>query len=132
MALYTTKFTIPANTSEDNPVQTSLTIKEKLITKMEISFPPGCSHMVGIQIKYGIKRIWPENEGEYIYGDDETISWEEHQELPEKETELTIIGVSPGTLYDHTVLIRIMTLPTAIESVNTLLQKIYDFFRRIF
>ena len=75
MALYVKKFTVPASTPESSPYETTLTIKEKYIYEMEVSFPDGANWEVGIQINYGIKRLWPENEEEWIWGNDEILVW---------------------------------------------------------
>lgn len=132
MALYTKKLSIPANTPEDSPVTTSFTIEETLITKMEVGFPDGCANMVGIRIFYGIKRFWPENPDTPLYGNDEIVSWREHQRLPEKYSTLTVYGFSPGTDYDHEILIRIFTLPELVAAPGIIMRKLYKFFKRIF
>lgn len=132
MALYTKKLTVPTDTSEDNPVTTSFTIKQKLITKMEVGYPDGCNNMVGIRIFYGIKRFWPENPDTALYGNGEVVSWREYQKLPEKNSILTCYGFSPGTNYDHKILIRIFTLPELVAAPGIMMRKLYSFFRRIF
>jgi len=132
MALYCKKLTIPANTSENSPASVDFIIKEKLITKMDVSFPPGCSNMVGIKILYGVKRFWPEDPGTYLYGDSEVISWQEHQYLPETYSKLTVYGISPGTSYDHEIVIRMYTLPEIIAAPGIIFNKLYNFLKKVF
>lgn len=132
MALYAKKLIVPANTIEDNPVSTDFIIKEELITKMEVVFPPGCYHLVGIKIFYGIKRLWPEDIETYLYGDNEVISWQEFQRLPSTYSLLTVYGISPDTHYDHAILIRMFTLPEIVAAPGTIFEKLLEFFKRIF
>lgn len=132
MALYSKKLTVPINTSEDNPKPIEFIIKENLITKMEVGFPPGCSFMVGIKILYGIKRYWPEDPGTYLYGDSETVSWSEYQKLPEAYSKITVYGISPGTSYPHEIIIRMFTLPEIVAAPGIIIQKLVNLFKRIF
>lgn len=131
MALYTKRITVPANTTEDSPYETDLTIEDKYIYEMEVGYPDGCNWMVGVKIFYGIKRLWPENEDEWIWGNDETIVWREHLYLPEPENTLTIKAISPDTKYDHDIIIRVKTLPDWVAVPGILLSKVADLIRKI-
>jgi hypothetical protein len=131
MPVYCEKLTIPANTPAENPVSVDITLKQKLITRMEVFFPKGCRNMVGIQIRYGIKQFWPEEKDTWLYGEDETVSWEERFEMPSTNETLTVYGCSPGTIYDHTVVIRIMTLPMGFYFLESLIQRLKEIFEKI-
>lgn len=132
MALYSKKLTVPSNTSEDNPASIEFVIKEKLITKMEVGFAPGCYNMVGIKILYGIKRFWPEDPNTYLYGDNEIVSWREFQRLPETLSKLKVYGISPDTHYDHIILVRIFTLPEVVAAPGIIFEKLYNLFKKFF
>lgn len=131
MALYVKKFTVPASTLESSPYETTLTIKEKYIYEMEVSFPDGANWLVGVQIHYGIRRLWPENEDEWIYGNDETIVWREHQYLPEKESVLTIKAISPNAEFDHDIIVRIKTLPDWVAVPGIYLSELVGLIKRM-
>jgi len=131
MPIYCETLSIPANTSETNPVSLDIKHEQYLITKMEVAFPPGCSFMVKVKIQYGIHQEWPEKKGTWIVGDDETISWEERYRIPNLNEKLTIYGCSPNTTYPHNVVIRIMTLPLAYEFIENILIKLYKLWKRI-
>jgi hypothetical protein len=130
--VYCEKLTIPANTSESAPVSLDITLKQKYITKMEVGFPDGCNYMVEVKIRYGIRQEWPEEEDTWLMGNNETISWEERYEIPATYENLSVYGASPGTSYNHEIVVRIMTLPTGFYFLETLLDKLYSLFRRIF
>jgi hypothetical protein len=131
MPVYCEKLTIPANTSEDSPVSSDIVLKQKLIDRMEVSFPKGCRNLVGVQIKYGIKQFWPEKKDSWLWGEDEIVTWEERFEMPSLYETLTIYGCSSGTIYDHTIVIKIMTLPTGFYFLETLLQALQRLWEKI-
>jgi len=99
---------------------------------MEVGFPDGCNYLVKVKIKYGIKQFWPEDPETWLIGNGETISWEERYEMPSINEILTVYGAAPNTHYDHDILVRIMTLPKGFYFLETLLDKLYSLFRRIF
>ena len=131
MPIYSEKLTVPANTSEDNPVSLDIVLKQKLITRMGIGYPKGCHYMVGAQIKYGIKQFWPEKAGTWIWGENEIVTWEERFEMPSVDEKLTIFGCSPDTSYDHKIVVRIMTLPLGFYFLETLLNELHRLWERI-
>ena len=132
MPIYCEKLEIPKDTPENNPVLLNVQIKQKLITKMEVSFPDGCNFMVKAKIQYGIKQFWPEGKETWLIGNGETISWEERYEMPAIDEVLTVFGASPGTDYNHTIVLRIMTLPKGFYFLETLLNSLYKAFKKIF
>jgi len=132
MPIYCEKLKIPVDTSESSPVSLNITLRQKLITRMEIYFPEGCNFLVKVKIQYGIKQFWPEKPGTWLVGNGEKISWEERYEMPAINEKLTIYGASPGTHYDHDIVVRIMTLPKGFYFLETLLDKIFNLFRRLF
>jgi len=132
MPVYCQKLTIPAGTPESAPASLNIVIRQKFITKMEIGFPDGCNYMVKANIQYGIKQFWPEDPDTWLIGNGETISWEERYEMPSINETLTVLGASPDTHYDHDVIIRIMTLPKGFYFLETLLDRLFSLFKRIF
>jgi len=132
MALYHLKFNVPAGTLETKPVEKKIEIKEKYIYEMGITFTDGSNWKVGVKIFYGIKRLWPENPDEWIWGNDETVPWREHLYLPEPKSILTIKAVSPEAVYSHEVIIRIKTLPDWVAAPGIILHKILKLFEEIF
>jgi hypothetical protein len=131
MAIYSEKIIVPADTKEDNPVTLDIMLKEKFITSMAVSFEDGCAWMVGVRIMYGIKQFWPDRKGTWIFGNNETIEWEERFEMPAEGEKLTIVAVSPNTKYDHTIFIRITTLPKGFYFLETLLDRLNKLWSKI-
>jgi len=132
MPVYCEKLTIPANTSESAPVSLNIVVRQKFITKLEVGFPDGCNYLVKTKIQYGIKQFWPEDPDTWLIGNNETVSWEERYEMPAVNETLTVFGASPGTDYEHNIVIRIMTLPKGFYFLETLLDKLYGLFKKIF
>jgi len=101
--LYTKTLTIPANTPSVSPVETTVVVKDPVIVRLGVFFPPGCAGMVKVAVFYGKLQIWPSKKGKWVSGNNVTIWDEPFFELPEKETTLTLKGYSPNTSYDHDI-----------------------------
>ena len=136
MPLYCESLTVPKNTPKANPVQVTIKIEQRIIVFAGVKFPDGCHDMVQVAGYYGIKQLFPYHPEESITGNDEmvpTIEWFESPTVPWK---ITVKGWSPGAAYDHTVLIRIITLPDALETpiklLNRILQKLDVWLWRLF
>ena len=67
----------------------------------------------------------PWNEDEWLSGDDEQITWDEYIELPESRTTLIVETVNEDPVYDHAVIIRIVTMPKELVTPVRLLNQIY-------
>jgi len=124
--------TIPANTLESSPKEEELLIEEQFVERIEIDFPAGCSGMVNLRIYYGVRKYWPDNPGGHFTSDDYTIVFPVYKKLPEDRTTLKLVGWSPGTQYDHTLIVRVNTISEEYLPSKSLLQKIYDLFSKIF
>jgi hypothetical protein len=131
MPVYSITINVPANTKKDSPVTEEVVIEEKFIDHMEIVHEEGSGWMVGVRIMYGIKQWWPTYPDTWIYGNGEVISWDERFEMPAPNETLTIVCHSEGTKYDHSVNVRIMTLPLGFYFLETLLQKLHDLWEKI-
>jgi len=111
MPIYPVSLTVPADTPSDRYARVDVDIRKAIITRYDVHFPAGCHGMVHITIWHGIKQIVPHEEGATLWGDDETVPIPEYWECPSDPTRLTIRGWSPGTHYDHTITVRIITMP---------------------
>jgi len=114
VAIYTIKLTIPANTSKDAPVSTSVELARAVLVRFSLRIPPGHCALTGLRIKYGRMQLWPEEPDTWISGDDEALEWNEYFELPDDPTRLTLEGYNEDVAYEHSFYVRMMTLPKAI------------------
>jgi len=131
MAIYVLPFTVKANTPEESPFQAELKLEETLITRFELHFPDGCAGMVKVRVFYGIKQIYPKEEGTYFSGNDETISFREHFRGPSIPWKLRVVASSPDTRYDHSLILRLGTLPEEVAAPGIWLKRLVDAFRRL-
>jgi len=129
--LYVLSLTVPANTPEDNPAKADIEIQEKIISLFSLHLPPGCAGLVKARVKYGPKVFWPCPEDAWITGDSETITFSEHFELPETPCRLTLEACSPGTSYEHTIILRLGTLPLAAAKPWEPISRFVETFRRL-
>jgi len=111
MPLYVTALTVPANTSVDKPVEAELTIEGDVLRTLWVHFPDGCVGLVGFRLMYGIYQVAPKPMGVWLAGNGETVQWLEYWVLPESPCVVRLQGCSPGTEYDHTLIVRLETVP---------------------
>lgn len=133
--LFTFDFMIPKNTPITFPVTQEVEVKGHVLTNIIVLIPAGHSALTGMQVFYGDLQLVPANQGEWLKGDDETISFPETFELPEPTTTLQLKGYNLDTTNDHTFYVRIITVaeeqyvaPSLITKANTALN---EFLRRI-
>ncbi len=108
--LFFFQITIPAGTTEDNPVNQTLTLDFGVVTKISIKFPAGCHGLVQIQLLQDESVLIPLNKDTWLSGDDETVESEIYYQFGSPPYELKFLGISPGTTYPHTILVRIEIL----------------------
>ena len=128
MTIYVKDFTFTKNSEEYKEIE----IEGKVITKVRIRFPPGPSGLLKIRILYGDRQIFPYNEGEYFYGDDEIIEWDEYWELPEKKIRLRIHGINEDTAYDHSIILYLVVQEEEETLEHRIAKSFISLFRRMF
>jgi len=111
MPIYPVTLTVPADTPETAPVEADVEIEERVVTRVDVKFKPGCMDMVHVAVFYGIKQLFPRETGKSVVGDAETVSWLEWWEAPEVPCTLTFKAWSPGTSYQHVLPCRVETEP---------------------
>jgi hypothetical protein len=84
-------------------VETPVEVSPGTITKFYRLFPPGCAGLVGLQVFWQTRQIFPTTPGAYYLGDGSEVLGDASVELDEPEYILMLRGWSPGTTYDHIV-----------------------------
>lgn len=123
---------VPANTTQDKPKVQDLNIAPGIITKIEIHFPAGCHGLVKVRLLHVWFQILPLSMGEWVAGDDETVEFILHYEIKKEPATLTLVAISPTTVYNHKIRVRITVLPKTIASWKPLYDLISKIARRIF
>ena len=110
---YTKNLYIPANTPESNPVKEQIIIREKVITRIDITIDTVATKgLVGVKIfggKAGFRTFsHPTNAEEWIRKSD---TWTGRIELSDPYLPIDILGISPSTGLQHLAIISIQTEP---------------------
>ena len=108
---YVKRFFIPANTPLNNPAKEQIIIREKTITRIDITIDiVATGGLVGIKIFGGKSDFrqfaFPTNAEEWIRKSD---SWIGKIELSDAFLPVDILGISVGTTKTHLVIISIQT-----------------------
>jgi hypothetical protein len=105
MPFYSLEILTPPSSEKE----TELVVEGDYIKYAEIRFPRGPKDLLLVGIFYGIKKIYPFLEDEWINGDDEKIPIDDPLPLPETPCRLIIKTVNNDTQYEHRVFVRITT-----------------------
>ena len=103
--------TIPANTTEKDPVKQVMKLAEGVVHKVELTFPAGCNRAVLVVIRRALHQLWPTNPDGQLKANAYTISFPVFYEMSEPPFELEAYGWSPGTTYQHIITIRLGISP---------------------
>lgn len=109
--LYNFSFMVPADTAELDPVITELKLGAGIIHRIEVEFRYGPSFMVFVKILRGGFQLFPINRDSSLRGDGTIIGSDEYEELTEDDNTLKVVAYSPGTQYDHQIIVRVGILP---------------------
>jgi hypothetical protein len=128
MAIYSAVITTNPNSAQETLIE----VEGDVISYISIRFPPGPLGLLKVAIFYGIKQIFPKEEGTYFAGDDETIAWEECHPLPESPAVIRVRTINEDDTYSHTIYVRIATLREEESTVYQLASSIVSNLKRIF
>jgi len=111
MGDYFVSLTIPANTPEASPATKDVEIEGEILSEIAYLVPPGWCALAHFAVFYGIKQIYPEEEGTWVTGDDlyrpVPVKWR----LPESPCKVTIKGWNEDDTYPHTLYLWLLTAP---------------------
>jgi len=124
--------TISADTVATAPKSQILKLTYGVIVKIEVKFPRGCHGMVKIRLtRGGLFGVLPRNPDEWVTGDNEAIEFPMYFEIDDEPRELEFTGISPDTVFEHTVTVRISLLPKAVASMVPFMKVLTKVFERI-
>ena len=104
---YDFAITIPAGTTEANPVEQVLELTHGIIHRVEVEFRSGTDFRVACRIYRFEHQIYPTNPDGDFRGDGRAIVFDDHYELLDEPYTLRVEGYSPTASYEHTIYIRI-------------------------
>ena len=123
---------IAANTLESAPVEQTLKLTAGVIQKVSLLFPPGPHGMVKLKLMEGGHQFLPTNPEGYFCSDDEVLNIDEFYELTSGDYSLKAVAYSEGTLFPHTISLRIGILrPEEVEKSSGLMMALRRFFKLV-
>lgn len=94
---------IPASTDEISPYEESVRLDTGILTSVKVHFRSGCHNRVYVVLYDKLQQIIPAHQTEALYGNDVTYEVPMQYEITHKGYDLTVMGWSPSTRYDHTI-----------------------------
>lgn len=104
--LFRHSLTIPANTTENDPVTEMVSVIPGVLTVGSVTFPPGCAGLVHVNVLDLEHQIVPANIGSYLSGDNLTITWPDDTEIKDVPFMFKLVGWSDDDTYPHRIVFR--------------------------
>jgi hypothetical protein len=105
--IYTLTETVAANTPVIGARQYKMPITGGLIYKVDVYLPPGSSGLMGVSICDGGYQVWPSERGEWFFGDDSLISFEDRYYISSPNKILDVFAYNLDDTYEHSFQVRI-------------------------
>jgi len=102
---------IPPNTPPWDPIKIRKGIRNGRIVEIHAYFPAGCQGLAGLQIYNREHILAPSDKGEWIVGDDRTVSWKLDWSVSGGGNYIGLLGYNLDDTYSHTLEITISLLP---------------------
>ena len=129
--LYIWHVTIPADTAQKSKIEEKKGVRNGIVIKIDVKFPPGCQGLVYATVSHRLTQLMPFNVTGAARGDDETVSGTVYWELKEPKPELILRGWSPDTSYEHRITFRVTILPKSLASMLPVIELLTKFLQRI-
>jgi hypothetical protein len=107
---YAAEITVPANTLASAPEVLEVPLCYGTIQEVELQFPAGQAGMIYVQVWRTEHQLLPTTPGLAFRGDDTHITLNEHIPIHEWPLRVELRGWSPGTVYDHVVIVSFTVL----------------------
>lgn len=101
--MYAYSLTIPHTTPSTAPVEKRVKISAGILSRIMITFPPGCLNLAHVVVLYQAHQIEPWNRDGNLHSDDYTFDLACQHEIIEPDTEVTVRGWNLDDTYPHTV-----------------------------
>lgn len=101
--MYAYSLTIPVGRTASNPIEQRCKVSSGILSRIRITFPPGCLNLVQVVVLYQAHQIEPWNRDGALHSDDYTFDLTCQHEIIEPDTEVTLRGWNDDTAYPHTV-----------------------------
>ena len=89
------------------PSQYLMPVTKGLVYKFELYFPPGSSGLLRVAVEDGGHRLWPSEPGEWFFGDNITISFEDNYFVASDPHSFFIYVYNLDIEYAHEFQVRI-------------------------
>lgn len=123
--LFVYSLTVPADTTEVDPVTSTVSIAHGVLRHVSVSFPPGCAALCRVAVLYHESQIIPANRSEYLAWDALTISWPEEVPIHTVPYQLKLVGWNEDDTYPHTVTFRFDILEPEVTGIGRLARRLF-------
>ncbi len=118
---YSLAVTVPANTTEAAPKETSVKVSHGVVTSVSFRPRPGHSGLCHVRVFYHEHQLWPVSRNEDLHGDTFPIEWNDYEEIFTPPYELMIRSWNEDDTYPHTFDLSFAILPEEVVKPDSAL-----------
>jgi len=106
-------FRVNSLTSKDSEAIKVCRLTRGIVKEIALTFPRGLAGLVGVRLFRSTRQVIPQNPGEWLVTDGETVTAKVDVDLSQEPYELELRGYNEDEVYNHTIRARftIETLP---------------------
>lgn len=105
---YSKHITIPANTSQADPVTTIIKLTEGTIKRVDVGFPTGCAGLAHVQVYHSGWLIVPWTRRESLAWDGHVFQMPQSYPITDAPRRLKVLSWNDDTDYPHTVFVAVV------------------------
>lgn len=109
--LFDFDLTVPAQTTQADPVVTLARLTRGKLTQIRVLFPPGPATLVHVVIRHNLHQLMPANMEGDINFDDAVVTSPLDYDLVDPPYEIQMIGWSPDAVYSHIITVQFDVQP---------------------
>ena len=129
---YDFSITVPANTTELDPVVQVLPLTSGVIQRVSVQFPTGTHALVHVRLYYHEHQVWPTNPDGSLNADGQPLEWDESFPLDSEPYEIKVRAWSGADTYDYDVNVRFGVLRTEdVEKQSGVITALKSFLRLV-
>jgi len=131
MPTYAFVLEVPPNTPITKPKKLTVEVEGRRLDLIRVKWPGGCLNSVYFAIFYGAHRLFPDVEGEWVTGDNETKEYPVGVDLPKSPCRLQLRAYNVSDRWTYKLNVELITsellMPTWAAEILTRLRRIEEF-----
>ena len=122
--IYEHSVTIPPNTEQEEPIDSSFIVHPGTVTLVSIEFPPGHCGLTHCVILWSEQQLWPSHPDQSFTGDAVVHNFPENLVLSKEPFESTVRAWNLDYLLEHTIKVRMSIIGKGLTTAEKIVKSL--------